>query len=222
MILLVLLGLLIGTFASYICSASGLCLSPMMLSLFCFTILIILFRKYRFLLAISVSFVFLVFFLSFRFHNKLSLSALTAVVNSYALPIILFTYVLVPFSLLAITVDFYSTVNFLPRYLGRGLFLPILIKRELLLQRHKIIIESLFARGVNVAGFRGHISKLHLWLIPLIRTAIMEGVESHEYNQMLQTEIQQFRSKHTGFLLAPLDMILLTLIGVLVIIRFAL
>ncbi len=221
LLLLALIGIIAGTYAPPVCRATGVSVSPMMATLLYYLVLTLFLRRYRFLLAMAFSFVFLVFFLSFRFYGSVSVPALARTADLSTLAIYMFAYVLVPFSLLAVSVDFYSAVNYMPRYLGRGIVLPVLIKRELIRERYNTIMDALYARGAGISGVR-RVLKLHLWLLPLLRTTIMEGVETYEYNAMLDADVRRFEPRGGRVSLTTVDRLCLAIAVFLLIFRIVL
>lgn len=209
--LIVILGVILGMFTKYINQILFFPISSMIFTFGYFFILSFILHKYRFVFALFITFLFLLVFLSLFYYSSISSTIIVSLLYACHLPIVLFAYVLVPFSFLAISADYYSAVNYLPPYLGRGVIIPILLKRELIRERYQIIIKSLYARGVFISGL-SHLFKIIYWLFPLSRTTIMEGVETYDYNIMLGSNIRYYKPKKEKIKLSFIDLFLILMI----------
>lgn len=155
-----------------------------------------LYKKYRLFLFIISTFILLSIFLLFIQTKSLNLIEIIEIYRGFKLPFILYMNVLLPMVFLSYTFDFYQFIREIAtnEKLAYVQFLvPILIKRELVQRRYNILINRLQTRGINSENLLVRFFSLDLWVLPLITTGLMEGVESFEYNLMLNVDISKYK-----------------------------
>jgi hypothetical protein len=168
------------------------------ISVLYYSLFSIVFKKYRLLSFLLITFVLLSLYLSFVHSKVISLSEILNVYNSRSLPISLYTIVLLPMAFLSYTFDFFQFTREVSSFEKFSIFrflIPILIKRELILKRYAILIDRLQSRGINSENSIVRFFRIDLWVIPLITTTLIEGIESYEYNLMLNADIMGYKNK---------------------------
>ncbi len=220
LIVIVLIGYLISFVVTLANRIFELNVPIIVLSVTYYLIFSIIYKKYRLLSFLSLTFVLLSLYLSFIRNNSLSLFEIISVYKSLSLPVFLYTNILLPMAFLSYTFDFFQLTReisshkkfFFFRYL-----IPILIKRELILKRYFIMIDRLQTRGINSEKSFVRFFRMDYWMIPLITTTIIEGIESYEYNSMLNTDIMKYDNKlgvslHKGTIVSFIIILLVILI----------
>ena len=174
-------------------------------------------------LLILTTFIFLVGFFSFMTFGSFQISDFnnTLYLNVFAIK---FYYLfLAPFAFFGSGLNYFELVKYFGRNGGNSLskfLIPILIKKELIASRYKEILFAMKTRGFEVDSRFSQVKLLPNWIVPLIVTTIMEGVESYDYNRMLKTKITKY--KYDGYLdsISSIQIIFIIIGVVLFIIKF--
>jgi hypothetical protein len=185
----------------------------LLIGLVFFGVSALLLQKKDYLFLILSSFTFLTFYFAIIKSDGLNLHSiwLTWLLNIMAIK--LYYLLLLPALFFTNSLDFFLLAKDLGKVGKMGYlryFIPILIKRELILHRYNKIMETLWMKGYNSRGMFGRLSLLHMWMIPLIVTTILEGAESYEYNQMLQTKIADYTPTYQTHYISKRQKVLFT------------
>lgn len=153
-------------------------------------------KKIKFMQFTAISSVILVFFLSFTIYRSISISNIVELLKKDHLVTVFFSFILLPGVFFAINGNHYILPHEIYSITKRLRFIfviiPILIKKELIVERFNSINECLYSRGVNIKGIFSNQRNLFKWVIPLGVTAFMEGAETAEYNQMLSADFRHY------------------------------
>lgn len=202
LLIVVLYGYLLLAFLSLFSKTLGFEISAPLTSFIYFSITSIFYGKKYFVSLIGISFVFLIAFLSFKNCENFSLSCIYSQLTNNALPMNLFSFLLVPFVFMGLNADFFALPNQTRGVIKNIIavfFIPVLLKRELLKERFYKINECLYSRGIECEKLWARLSKIHLWSIPLVITALLEGAECSEYNEMLHVDIMCYKSTRKSY-----------------------
>jgi len=170
-------------------------LPSILLTIVFFFLLALIYRIYSYILFIAVSFSFLSVFFAYLEHHTLAGEAIYQTWMMHLLTINLYYLVLIPCLFLTYTLNFYLLAEEISG-MGNGKIarysVPVLVKRELILHRYRQLLFSFESKGHDTQSAWGRLRNMHLWMVPLIITTLIEGVESYEYNKMLGTDISKY------------------------------
>lgn len=162
-------------------------------------------------------------FFSYLNYRQIGILHILQSIQKQSLPIILYSFLLLPFIFLSYTFDFYLLIKEITSLSKNKVFYfiaPVLIKRELIFHRFKKIMETFEAKGLNTKSYFSKYMLVSKWIIPLTITTLMEGVESYEYNKMLKANIFIFSPSKKSFFINRAQKIALSVIVILFILRF--
>lgn len=153
----------------------------------------LLFKKYAFAFFLCISLFFISIYFSVLECGMFSLDCFFTGLNSYRFAILAYNFLLIPISFLGISIDYFTLSKEL-----RGVFkvpvlgymIAILIKKNLITHRYETIMSAFYARGLNTKSFLNRYVLMPKWVVPLVVTTLMEGLESHDYNVMLKTDVK--------------------------------
>ena len=176
-------------------------LPPLVVCTGYYLLMAFVFHKIQFASFLVVSFVFISFYFCFIIFKQISLPFLWETWQSEVWAIRLYISLLLPLTFLSFTANFFALPYELVSVRGK-LFLfviPILLKRELILKRFDKILEALYTKGLETRTIIQKYRLMPLWIVPLVTTTIMEGLESYQYNEMLKTKIESFSPKQNPY-----------------------
>ncbi|MBK7957238.1 MAG: hypothetical protein IPK03_03470 [Bacteroidetes bacterium] len=148
---------------------------------------------------VAISFVFISTYLYLTNLNSIQITSFKNIYNILTVSNnagLTYTYILLPFGYLSASLNFYQlnleVSSIFPNNSLKKI-IPILAKRELIFERFNMIVFAFNSRGIETRGFITSLLILKKILVPLIITTLFEGVESYDYNKMLNTNIEQFK-----------------------------
>ncbi len=160
-----------------------------------FGILSLIYNRREYLVLVCTSFLFLTFFFSFLEFRQFGWPSFWKTWLLHKPALYLYAFLLLPSLFLTYTLNFFQISTDMGSWSRRGLFrffIPVIVKKELIVHRYKNIMAALWERGYDTTKAIKRLQLLYLWMIPLIITTLIEGVESYEYNQMLNAEITRY------------------------------
>jgi len=202
--ILVISAVLWGGILLNIAPLCGINLPPLILTTIYYLVLAFAFRKVQFVSFLLLSFTFISFYFCFISFIQINPSLLWQTWQSDTWAIKLYISLLLPLTFLSFTINFFALPYELVSLQGK-IFLfviPILLKRELILKRFEKILEALNARGLETKTTWQKYRLMPLWIVPLVTTTILEGIESYQYNEMLHTNIASFQPRQNPYALA--------------------
>ncbi len=153
----------------------------------------ILLKKYAFAFFLCISLFFISIYFSVLECGMFSFDCFLTGLNSYRFAILAYNFLLIPISFLGISIDYFALSKELQGVFKipiLGYMIAILIKKNLITHRYETIMNAFHARGLNTKSFWNRYTLMPKWVIPLVVTTLMEGLESHDYNVMLKTDVK--------------------------------
>jgi len=192
-----------------------------------FGILSFIYNRRDYFVLVCTSFLFLTFFFSFLEFRHFGWQFFWNTWLLHKTALYLYTFLLLPSLFLTYTLNFFQLSTDMGAWSKKGLFrffIPVIVKKELIVHRYKNIMDALWERGYDTTKMLKRLQLLYLWMVPLIVTTLMEGVESYEYNQMLNSDITLYVPKRNLYKVSPLQKVsfwfLVAVLFVLIVLRY--
>lgn len=201
----------------------GTGIPPVLVTAFYFALVSTIYRKMGNVYFIFVSLLFLTVYFTVISGNAFTLEGIAGSLGSNRkLPILLYSLVILPASFIGGYIDVFSLAKNSGRagHIWLKYLVPVLIKRELVLKRHKEVMEAFYAKGYNTHRRWVRYKLAGKWIIPVVITTLMEGVESYEYNLMLNHDITLSGNRAATTKAAAWQWALLVLLVAVIIIFF--
>jgi hypothetical protein len=192
-----------------------------------FGMLSVIYQRKDYLLFAFTSFTFLSCFFSFLGFRQINWQSLWQTWFLHKTALYLYTFLLLPSLFLTYTLNFFRLSTEIGPWSRKGIlrfFLPVLVKKELIVHRYRNIMEALWERGYDTTKMSKRMLLLPRWMIPLIITTLLEGVESYDYNQMLRSDVSIYSPKRSlyqpSFFQKAVSSVLLVAILILILLRY--
>lgn len=200
-IIVVLLGYLIYQNGEHIFELINIKIPSVLLVFIFYLLVTLMLKKLSFLFFISFSFLFLTGYFSVITYGKISFENVLLALDSNRFAIKGYALLLLPFLFIGFMLDFFNFSKWLSKIkYGKTIIIwiiPVLLKKEIIFSRFNILMDSFEARGIDSKHPLKKILLIHKWIIPLMITTIMEGVDSYQYNKMLMTNINCYEYKNS-------------------------
>lgn len=223
-LLFIILGYTILAWHSIFVLVSSINLSFATITAIYYLLLSILFKRFKFSAFILITFFILILFLTYVYKSSITFNNIYLILCTNYIVVYMYSFILVPFVFFSWTADIYSLPHEVNRLWSNRtihFIIPILIKRELIRHRFKKITESLYSRGIDTIH-KPKIFTIFHWIIPLGVTTIQEGLESHDYNQMLRTNIKYMKHKAQNYYVSAWQKCLIVFILFMLTVRIVL
>jgi len=219
-VLIFLFGILFVIYTSIFLEWKNITIPYTILTVSYFFIFSFLSKKYSYAFFLCLSLIFISIYFSVIGCGILSFKCSLDGLKSFHFPVLSYNFLLVPISFLGISLNYYNLSKEWSRLFKipvLGYLIAILIKKELINHRYGIIMEAFYARGLNTRSILNKYKLMPKWIIPLVVTTLMEGLESHDYNVMLKTDVRYLnrnrKNKFSPFKLFIVFIILIALIS---------